>query len=298
MKNWTIYFILLITSCIIISCDDTISYYEVERNDFVEVNSTLSPSTDVSITIRESDLPSLELKPINNANVFITDLTANEEMELMNIDPGIYTLNNFRPFTGNSYDLKVIIDNVVITANTVIPDKPEIRSFLYALTPNQFFYEVSFELENTPGVDQYFYVESISEYVTDNFSSQTTNVILLPSQLNEYLLDYLNPPGDRFSFDRLYIHLPANELEQYVNISFTVEENPGATIMGNDTLLLDQTISLRALSQELFEYESSRIQSQSIPFTAESEPLPIQSNVSQAEGIFGGSNETTLVLVR
>jgi hypothetical protein len=292
------YFYLFIAVVLFQSCADDPNYYELERKDFIFVNSILNPNSDISVSIKENKAPSLELNPVNDAIVKIISLNSAMEFSLALDQEGMYKLDAVKPKTGEVYTLNIIKDNSVLEAETIIPSPPAISSLSYNLTPNQQFYEVSLELAHKANRDEFYYIESISEYITDNFTSYTNNLILLPTGPNEFIIDYFNSTDNQSTYERLYFHIPAEVDQTRIRIDFFVEENPNAKVTGMETELFDQTFTLKALTEELFNFQSTSIQSQSILFTAESQPLPIQSNISEGQGIFGGSNDTTLVLVR
>ncbi len=298
------YIVLILSFLFTTSCEKTLELEYPEFTPNLVILSTPSPdlSWKVNVSYSKNVLESNVTRYEKNAKVYIKNIFTQSTIQLFYASEGDYVLFNEFPESGQTYELRVEVDDYeVVTARTYIPmpvDAKVTESKKVVYDGNQAI-QVDFEINDNDDHDNFYIYEILS---LDSKVPDSSN-----------LLEYINSPIKRWlsTIDGNTGYLEGNSGKQ--SKLFVSDNNFKGAVLNTSLVsfleldrdsrdlpelveelpepdLKNSKLKLSSVSQDMYKYQRTRelILLQNTINSSLSTPSETYSNINNGLGIFAG----------
>lgn len=324
--------LLILIFCMgFISCEKDIEYKGIEINNFLVMNSILSPDSVISCKITRSNtlFESTPIQSITDASVGLfsgDDLIEN----LMHLSEGTYVSESgAKPQVGSNYTIKAShhkYESINATTQLLIPVEAKITSFKEGKSSDDYYYDPSYsantalkfevKIDDLGGEDYYrlqVYAPNVN-YVYDEdynyeYSEEPPEVsIIISDELYQQSIISNDPVlnNNKVIVDSDFEDAPFNSYTVFNDILFDGESYTlrfeiynvaqGAEEADKQQILDAIQVDVQKISKDLYKHFVTVTASNYYGDSPFSEPVQVFSNITGGAGILGSSTSNILSL--
>lgn len=302
------FLLLVVTCCIICSCQQDYLVENIEFTPKLVVNSIFTVGTTMAVEVNSTRNvldPSSSIGNIETADVVIKDDAGNILWKLNHTTEGHYFASDINIEAGVPYTIEVSnAGYTTVTATSMIPQQVNTSIVNRVLVEGNISdaLDVDVQLRDNDTDDNFYVYEVVDSVLINEQSFEFENF-----QKVRVLLSSEDENQDRIASNRLLqsrVFLTDNKFANgEYNINFKAKTNPdaptGPVVLTAEKLFSAQKMRVITASENMYEYykslEVNRLRGEANSSVAH--PVAIYSNISNGLGIFAGYNKEELPLL-
>jgi len=273
-------------SFLLLSCERTIPFPEMETAPLLVVNAFITPDTTWQVTLSQSSpIDSMvTFIPVLNGQVNILDLTTNQTIALSHQKKGLYIAPTPLPQVNHTYQLTASANGFSeASATTTIPSTPQVQLNKYRASTfqNQANYLFDLSIDDNPGAINFYLIEIqyILETPTQLLTENATHFSFDSNSDNETIV------VDHQNLKRSYL-----TDENFNGATYTTQIGASSPLlkMRTNTDILKAVISIKSINEAGYLYLKSVERFENVEDQIFAEPPSVCSKIENGLGIFAG----------